>query len=134
MEKVFDWKKLKESRINEIKHCEVEAPQEYHTGKARRYYPKLCFKKAMDYVFDLNEPVAYYVKLIHGQYDNDYFMCNHAWVEIPGGIVFDGVLQRFYDKKGYYKTLMAIKEVEYTSRDAIEMFCNYNHYGPWHKQ
>ena len=31
----------------------------------------------------------------------------HAWVELPGGIVFDGNLQQFYARDGYYDTLHA---------------------------
>jgi len=33
---------------------EVEPPDKYKTGKAKRHYEKQCYKKAFDYMLDVN--------------------------------------------------------------------------------
>jgi hypothetical protein len=39
---------------------------------------------------------------------------NHGWVELPGNVLFDGVLQRFYDRTGYYRIEFAMPWYRYT--------------------
>jgi hypothetical protein len=43
--------------------------------------------------------------LVHGTVESEDapgWRIDHAWVELPGGVVFDGVFQRFYDRASYY--------------------------------
>lgn len=65
-------------------------------------FPRECFQRAAYYTeaYIEENPVAefYYVlgeALCGG-------LQQHGWVELPGNIVFDGVLQRFYDQTKYY--------------------------------
>jgi hypothetical protein len=44
--------------------------------------------------------------LVHGEYGLGQ---RHAWVELPGDVVFDGVLQRFYKKLAYYDIELAVR-------------------------
>jgi hypothetical protein len=39
---------------------------------------------------------------------------NHGWVELPGNVLFDGVLQRFYDRSEYYRIEFAMPWYRYT--------------------
>jgi len=55
----------------------------------------------------------------------------HAWVELPGDIVYDGVLQRFYRCECYYATRHARRSFAFLKVDAVETFFQYHHFGPW---
>lgn len=115
-----------------MQHYEGEVEEKYKTGKPKRLNPKNCYEKAFRYVADkrdLNE-----IKLVHGLYKPETIKnhCGHAWVEIPDGIIFDGVMQRFYRKEGYYKYYQAIKQNEYNRSEMYkEGFKCGGHYGPW---
>src|SRR4051812_28153772 len=58
-----------------------------------------CFEMSYRFALDLSLKLAHYdparghIWLVHGQYQA---MQRHAWVELAGGVVFDGVAQRFY--------------------------------------
>lgn len=69
--------------------------------------------------------------LVHGTCKTPLSTYGHAWVEIEGNIIFDGVLQRFYDKEGYYKQRGARKEAEYSYLDAYENLIKFNRYDDW---
>lgn len=116
---------------------EVEPEEKYKTGHPRHLSPKNCYMKAWQYVIDKgleDKEVAKTIRLIHGLYrpfslDNH---CGHAWVELPGDIVFDGVLQRFYLKDAYYKYYEIIKLNEYTVDEACQVGHEFGGtYGPW---
>ena len=68
------------------------------------------------------------MRLIHGV--NSLFL-DHAWVELPNNIVFDGVLQRFYAQDRYYSTTWARKEAEYTWEAATTKYMTAGGHGPW---
>ena len=57
----------------------------------------------------------------------------HAWVELPGGLVFDGVRQRFYDRAGYYRVLRRTAEAIYRPAEAAARLRATQRYGPWHR-
>jgi predicted NAD-dependent protein-ADP-ribosyltransferase YbiA (DUF1768 family) len=60
-------------------------------------------------------------------------MRGHAWVELAGNVVFDGVLQRFYNKQGYEQVLLATPDARYTPKEAAQHYLTYKgFYGPWH--
>jgi hypothetical protein len=56
----------------------------------------------------------------------------HAWVELPGDRVFDGVAQGFYHRDSYYKMLSAIAERRYTRTQFLNHAIQTGSYGPWH--
>jgi hypothetical protein len=124
MDKVLS-QKVRLKRIAELMPFEVDVVDKYKTGHPKRIYWKLCYKKAWDYVRGRDDVI-----LCHGLYTE--YQVAHAWVELPGNIVFDGVMQRFYIKEGYYKTLKITKLVEYTSFKASRLILEYRHFGPWH--
>jgi hypothetical protein len=55
----------------------------------------------------------------------------HAWVELPCDIVFDGVLQKFYHKDGYYEARNAKRTLAFPKKEAIFVMIKYRHFGPW---
>ena len=74
------------------------------------------------------------VRLVHGHADciggNN---TGHAWVELPGGVVYDGSFDRFYEAEAYCRIMMATAEVTYTAAEASKASSLYEHFGPWHK-
>jgi hypothetical protein len=46
----------------------------------------------------------------------------HAWVELPGDVVFDGTLQRFYCRAAYYERLHARAYYRFTAEAAGHIF------------
>ena len=57
----------------------------------------------------------------------------HAWVELPGGKVFDGVQGRFYDRDSYYQKMGARAEHKYTEDEARRMLLKTMNFGPWER-
>ena len=57
----------------------------------------------------------------------------HAWVELPAGLVFDGVRQQFYDGAGYRRALGAVAEAAYGPAAAAAWLRATGHWGPWHR-
>ncbi|WP_163583419.1 hypothetical protein [Gracilibacillus saliphilus] len=126
---------VKEITKNDRKNLsihEVEPSEKYKTGKAKRLYPRQCYENAFRYVADKGNLEG--IKLVHGLYKpkdiNNH--CGHAWVELPKNIIFDGVLQRFYHKDGYYSYYQAIKQNEYDCKQMYDIgFKAGGHFGPW---
>src|SRR5690349_15123598 len=50
------------------------------------------------------------MRLIHGVVSHPplFVPLDHAWVELPGDIVFDGVLQTFFTRASYYDIMAAM--------------------------
>jgi hypothetical protein len=59
-------------------------------------------------------------------------MWAHAWVELPGGVIFDGARQQFYDRAGYLTVLRATAEATYDAAAMVTHMRARRHYGPWH--
>ena len=118
-------RKVQLETIAELQPFEVDVADKYKTGHSKRIYWKLCYKKAWDYVCGRNDVI-----LCHGLYTK--YQVGHAWVELPGNIVFDGVMQRFYAKEDYYKTLKITKLAEYSPVKAAKLILERRHFGPWH--
>jgi hypothetical protein len=63
----------------------------------------------------------------------------HAWVELGGSIVFDGVLQRFYTRDSYRRIAQAAAGVAYTRAEVLRGFEHWkarqeirtHPHGPW---
>ena len=127
---------VKESIKEDLKYLtqyEVTPNDEFKTGKAKRLYPKHCYRKAFEYVSAKRDIEG--IKLVHGLYRPSFFdnHCGHAWVNLPNQIIFDGVLQLFYDKEGYYDFYQIVKQREYNSSEMYRIRKeNGGHYGPWH--
>lgn len=126
-------KKITKEDLKNLSKFEVIPNDEYKTGKSKRLSLKNCYIKAFQYV--LNRSHIEGIKLVHGLYKPSFvdIHSGHAWIELPGEIIFDGVLQRFYEKKGYYTFYGIIKQVEYEPKEIRKIGLQAGGtYGPWH--
>jgi len=112
--------------IDQMKPFEIEPPDQYKTGKAKRYYEKQCHKKAWDYMVYSNHEEGVMVQGLHSDMG-----VPHSWVELPDDIVFDGVLQRFYNKDDYYRERQIIKIVEFTLKEILQKYEETGNIGEW---
>jgi hypothetical protein len=119
--------------------AEVEVEDRWREGTDRgAIYPGECFFRAARYVTHRARFLADGVWLVHGT--NSMSIDRHAWAELPGGVVFDAVLQRFYSKIGYYDATVARPWYKYTTDAAaiiplhLPLFPDGTAlYGDWHK-
>ncbi|WP_191090666.1 hypothetical protein [Niallia endozanthoxylica] len=130
------YEEVKKSAREDIKHLaeyEIVPKEEYKTGKRRHIRPRLCFQQAFRYV--ANKANIEGIRLVHGLYKPSSFdnHCDHAWVELPDGTIFDGVLQRFYEKEGYYNYYQIIKNKEYNHTEMYKIGLKHGGtFGPWY--
>lgn len=125
--------------LNALREYEVTPPEEYKTGKPKRMYWGLCHKKAFDYMVDLKRGLSECTYCCQGYITHPSpittdkpLVGGHSWVEIElpsGTIIFDGVLQRFYNKTGYETALKADAKARMTIREFSENLLKYNTYG-----
>ena len=55
----------------------------------------------------------------------------HAWVELPGEVVFDGVVQAFFTRASYYEVMGALPEKMYSGRETRQLTDFSGYSGPW---
>src|ERR1700694_1787813 len=74
----------------------------------RRRYPQQCYARTVKYVFD--HPEIDGLRLVHGVVSHAPLSVplDHAWVELPGEVVFDGVVQAFFTRESYYTVMAAV--------------------------
>jgi hypothetical protein len=107
---------------------ESRIPPEARRGTyPRRSFPGQCFPRALNYTIDNHDFDG--LLLVHGKYCEREL--DHAWAELPGGVVFDGVLQRFYSLDGYYWGARARKVIAYTPFQAARLGSLTKCNGPW---
>ncbi len=63
----------------------------------------------------------------------------HAWVELPNGLVFDGVFQQFYRIEDWEKYILARAWYKYTPQATLRIYGNMpkldnglHNWGGWH--
>lgn len=66
---------------------------------ANAIYPRQCYQRAYDYAIHESRCLEKH-HLVHGE--TRLALGGHSWVELPNGLVFDGVFQRFYRREDYY--------------------------------
>lgn len=77
-----------------VESYRVDPPPGYEVKRKPRNAQKRCFELAGRYALDHNRPE---IVVVHGfAWD-----VPHAWVEIPGGIIYDGTCKGFYSASGY---------------------------------
>ena len=96
-----------------------------------------CYRRACDYVLAHTRGRGSCLpldgmRLVHGVCGDGIDTWAHAWVELPDGLIFDGVRQAFYDRGGYYQVLRAVAEATYDAPGMIEHMRASARYGPWH--
>ncbi|MFN2484267.1 MAG: hypothetical protein ABR509_04935 [Candidatus Limnocylindria bacterium] len=116
-----------------IDATEVAVPEALRNGVRRRRFPKECYTRALDYVFD--NPAA---TLVHGTYapleERPDIRTGHAWAELDDGdrrVAFDPNEQRFYDRESYYAALRLKADRRYSAPDAAKLAVATRHCGPW---
>jgi hypothetical protein len=130
--------------LEELKDAEVRVPEIWRRGiDPEIIYPGECFYRSYLYVKDLalrldpcDHTVIPRLWLVHGEYLG---WQRHGWVELPRGVVFDGVLQRFYRKRAYYEIQYARPWYKYAPSAAFVIARNMPAqadglfpYGEWH--
>lgn len=108
----------------------VEAGWARRTWPGRRY-PQQCYPKTVKYVLDHAEIVG--LRLIHGvvSHPPHCIPFDHAWVELPGDVVFDGVVQTFFTHGSYYRVMAAVALDAYSGPEASSLVTQHGHPGPW---
>jgi hypothetical protein len=106
--------------------CEVEVSAPFRRGVTpRKTSPGGGFDTTLSYA--LAHPEIKGLRLVHGR----CLDIAHSWVELLGGIVFDGIAQRFYTLAGYRAATEAEEEASYTLREAAQLVLAGDHCGPW---
>jgi hypothetical protein len=97
----------------------------------RRRYPQQCYAKTVKYVLD--HPDIKGLRLIHGVVSHapHFVPLDHAWVELPGRIVFDGVVQTFFARSSYYSIMAAVAVDAYSAAATRRLVAAHGRPGPW---
>jgi hypothetical protein len=101
-----------------------------HTWPRRRY-PQQCYARTVKYVFD--HPDIDDLRLVHGVISHapHFLPLDHAWVELPGEVVFDGVVQAFFTRQSYYAVMAALPMDTYSGPETRRLVATHGHPGPW---
>jgi hypothetical protein len=93
-------KQWMDSNDKNLKPHVLAVPKTWQKAVLPNYrFPRDCFARAIQFIHKSPHlPNALYVvgKTVGGGFNE------HGWVEIEDRVVFDGVMQQFYDKAGYY--------------------------------
>ena len=97
----------------------------------RRRYPQQCYAKTVKYVLD--HPEIKGARLVHGVVSHapHFVPLDHAWVELPGDIVFDGVVQMFFTRSSYYSFMAAAVLDVYSAGATRRLVTAHGGPGPW---
>jgi hypothetical protein len=105
----------------------------------RRRYPQQCYARTAKYMLQHLEIEG--AQLVHGMIAHapHFAPLAHAWVELPGEVVFDGVVQAFFERASYYKVMGAQPVDTYSGRETARLAASYSPSGarargsPWVK-
>jgi hypothetical protein len=97
----------------------------------RRRYPQQCYAKTVKYVLNHREITG--IRLVHGVVSHapHFAPLDHAWVELPGDIVFDGVVQTFFTRASYYAVMAAVALDAYSTAATRRLVAMHGGPGPW---
>jgi hypothetical protein len=101
-----------------------------HTWPRRRY-PQQCYARTVKFVLDHAGIGG--LRLVHGVVSHapHFAPLDHAWVELPNEIVFDGVVQAFFTRESYFAVMAAVPMDTYTAQQTQALVAVYGHPGPW---
>src|SRR3979411_533194 len=116
--------------LHSARQVEVDAGWKRRTWPRRRY-PQQCYARPAKYMLQHLELQG--ARLVHGMIAHaPYFVpMAHAWVELPGEIVFDGVVQAFFTRASYYAVMRAMPVDAYTATEMRGFVAVHGHPGPW---
>jgi hypothetical protein len=108
----------------------VDSDWKRRTWPGRRY-PQQCYAKTAKYVLDHADIVG--MRLVHGVVSHapHFTPLDHAWVELPGDIVFDGVVQEFFTRTSYCTVMAAVALDTYSALETRRLVDEHSHPGPW---
>jgi hypothetical protein len=108
----------------------VEPDWARRTWPGRRY-PQQCYPKTVKFVLD--HPEIEGMQLVHGVVSHapHFVPLEHAWVELPGQIVFDGVVQTFFTRQSYYAVMAAVALDAYSATTTRRLVTTQGRPGPW---
>jgi hypothetical protein len=108
----------------------VEPAWARRTWPGRRY-PQQCYPKTVKFVLD--HPEIKGMRLVHGVVSHapHFVPLEHAWVELPGQVVFDGVVQTFFTRQSYYAVMAAVALDAYSAATTRRMVATQGRPGPW---
>jgi hypothetical protein len=97
----------------------------------RRRYPQQCYQKTLTYVRAHADIAG--MRLVHGVISHSRPLppLDHAWVELPGDIVFDAVVQAFFTRDSYCRVMSAVALDSYTPCESEQLLSKHGHPGPW---
>jgi hypothetical protein len=97
----------------------------------RRRYPQQCYPRTTKYVLDHADIAG--MQLVHGVASHaPYFVpFDHAWVVLPGAVVFDGVVQAFFTLTSYEHVMAAVALDSYSAMEVQQLSTEHGHPGPW---
>ena len=106
-----------------LKPFEVKVPATWRRiTRPNKRFPCKSFERSFHFAVEFplvlaeRDPTAKFTWLVHGE---QWGCQRQGWVELPGDVVFDGVLQRFYDRGKYYETVYAAPWYMYSPGAAI---------------
>ena len=113
--------KRKESKSIVVNLIEAKPTPEQSKGVMKIVFLGQCYRMTAEYVF--RHPGA---RLIHGTIRHRQGplagkAIEHAWVDLEDGKVFDGVLQKFFEKKSYYRFWQAKEKRSFSQIDAAKL-------------
>jgi hypothetical protein len=116
--------------LHSAMQVEVDASWKRRTWPHRRY-PQQCYTQTTKFMLHHLEIRG--ARLVHGMIAHaPYFVpLAHAWVELPGDIVFDGVVQAFFSRASYYAVMGAQPMDTYTGPETQHLSDAYGYSGPW---
>jgi hypothetical protein len=123
--------------ITALEPYKIKVDSIYKSNAKKKIYYHKCYEMSAEYITSLafgNNVSPENLTLVHGAAQLACIMIGHAWVEIKDTIVFDGVLQSFYTKDGYYKTLKAKKFVSFVPEETRRNLIETEIYANWYPE
>jgi len=116
--------------LHSARQVEVDMRWKRRTWPRRRY-PQQCYARTTRYMLQHLDIEG--ARLVHGRIAHaPYFVpMAHAWVELPGEIVFDGVVQAFFTRASYYAVMRARPRNTYSGRETQRLADSSGYSGPW---
>jgi hypothetical protein len=109
------WRSIRGKMVD----AEVDVPDAYRVGTTPdAVYPTECYWRA--YLYAQEHVATSGVWLVFGP--AVLRLGSNAWVELPGGVVFDPTLQRFYRRATYYERQRARPAYQFTAEAAVRVF------------
>lgn len=87
-----------------------------------------CYELAFEFLMGEEEG-----ELVHGRIyaGTPLRWIKHAWVELPTGFTYDGVVDMFVPTEEYKIKMRAIEDNRYTLKEAAHNVLKTEHYGAW---